>query len=308
MRVTSLFYSLSLLLLTAVSCTDIEDHSQWGYDVQPQFSASVDGGDIFTQEVIYPVNTQAGIYMYADKTDVNKSTSVNRCYNVLPQGTMNAASAKEAIYFYADGSKSNFMAYMPYQKRVLNNKIRFSLADQSHPETIDYMYADNARNFMGLHSNVQLLFKHTMSKFLIVSSSREGVSSAAFDSIVLKNVSTEANFNLADGTTSNNGKIANLKLVRSNAPAPLNPEGERYEAIITPGEKINLTIDVWQKGFVGEVEIKDLTLLPNYKTVIPLKIVDEGDDFEVVTEPIYSGIWYELPGQKVNTPANPKGV
>lgn len=159
---------------------------------------------------------QIGVYMMPTGQTLDQSeqtTPQGTCY-VTIEGNGYFAGQTTALAYPKDGSAVDFVAYYPYSANVANGIYAVDLHDQSDPEAIDLMYADNAKGLSRQNAPVGLNFTHQLAKVQLnivntAGSSLEGLS------VSLDETPTTANFHLADATFSDLGGNAGVTMTVS---------------------------------------------------------------------------------------------
>ncbi len=166
-------------------------------------------------------------------------------YESIPY-TVNAAGANgtftadnRVIYFPADGSDVDFVAYYPYSTVDEDNNVSISVADQSY-EDIDFLAAI-ARNYSKANPTVQFAnnietetytaFAHQLSKLIITLKAGEGIDDLAGLTTTIKGQYTTAKFNIYTGEYSAMVNEANITAITE-------ADGSKAEALLIPTEAI----------------------------------------------------------------------
>lgn len=146
-------------------------------------------------------------------------------YNAAPSGTLTPANTP--VYYPRTG-KVDFIAFYPYSDKGTGNgkitadyKYGISVADQSHPENIDVLYA-KAENKERTQSPVDLRFKHVLSKIMLNIKLGDGLTGLTADKItavILTGMPATATLSLQDGTLAP-GTTANISAVKTTTPSP----------------------------------------------------------------------------------------
>lgn len=196
MKITNLLYMGALSALTLMSCTSNDDHSEWygseGIVFTTAIQSRVSGN-------AWNANDEVGIYMMNAGSEIGSATAQNKKYIAQANGTLIAAPGN-GIYLPESGNV-DFIAYYPYTTNVSGNKVTVNVSDQSNPAAIDLIYSNGTKGIEATTATtISLGFKHQLTKVTLNVSKDETVESLNELNVNMKGVSTEGEFNLADGT------------------------------------------------------------------------------------------------------------
>lgn len=196
MKITNLLYMGALSALTLMSCTSNDDHSEWygseGIVFTTAIQSRVSGN-------AWNANDEVGIYMMNAGSEIGTATAQNKKYIAQANGTLIAAPGN-GIYLPESGNV-DFIAYYPYTTNVSGNKVTVNVSDQSNPAAIDLIYSNGTKGIEATTATtISLGFKHQLTKVTLNVSKDETVESLNELNVNMKGVSTEGEFNLADGT------------------------------------------------------------------------------------------------------------
>lgn len=251
MKISNLLYMGALSTLALVSCTNNDDNSEW-YGSE---------GIVFTSAIqsrvsgnAWNANDEVGIYMMNAGSGIETATAQNKKYIAQTNGTLTAASGN-GIYLPESGSV-DFIAYYPYTTSVSGNKIAVNVSDQSKPAAIDLIYSNGTKGIEATTATtISLAFTHQLSKLTLNVTKDATVETLSGLNVTMKGISTEGEFNLADGTlTATTG--TNNKEVAMN----VNAEGTTATAIILPTASasdqtaINLTFSLNGQSFTYTID------------------------------------------------------
>ena len=130
---------------------------------------------------------------------------------ITKQGNGNFLSDGKAIEYPSDGSAVDFIAYYPYQSTLDNYIYKVDVTNQSKPEEIDLLYADNLTNRTATSTTGNLQFYHQLSQLVLNLSSSDNTDFSNL-SVTISGVKTKANFNLVDGSMAKTKVLAGRKL------------------------------------------------------------------------------------------------
>lgn len=251
MKISNLLYMGALSTLALVSCTNNDDNSEW-YGSE---------GIVFTSAIqsrvsgnAWNANDEVGIYMMNAGSGIETATAQNKKYIAQTNGTLTAASGN-GIYLPESGSV-DFIAYYPYTTSVSGNKIAVNVSDQSKPAAIDLIYSNGTKGIEATTATtISLAFTHQLTKLTLNVTKDVTVETLSGLNVTMKGISTEGEFNLADGTlTATTG--TNNKEVAMN----VNAEGTTATAIILPTASasdqtaINLTFSLNGQSFTYTID------------------------------------------------------
>lgn len=185
---------------------------------------------------------------------IETATAQNKKYIAQTNGTLTAASGN-GIYLPESGSV-DFIAYYPYTTSVSGNKIAVNVSDQSKPAAIDLIYSNGTKGIEATTATtISLAFTHQLTKLTLNVTKDVTVETLSGLNVTMKGISTEGEFNLADGTlTATTG--TNNKEVAMN----VNAEGTTATAIILPTASasdqtaINLTFSLNGQSFTYTID------------------------------------------------------
>lgn len=196
MKISNLFYVGALSTLALMSCKNNDDNSEW-YGSE---------GIVFTSAIqsrvsgnTWNANDEVGIYMMNSGSGIEAATAQNKKYIAQTNGTLTAASGN-GIYLPESGSV-DFIAYYPYTTSVSGNKIAVNVSDQSKPAAIDLIYSNGTKGIEATSATtVSLAFTHQLTKITLNVTKDATVETLSGLTVNMKGISTEGEFNLADGT------------------------------------------------------------------------------------------------------------
>ncbi|MDY2624466.1 MAG: DNA/RNA non-specific endonuclease [Alloprevotella sp.] len=206
------FFMVSALTLSLTACSADGDYAVNDAPETVTFTATTQRATA----TAWTAGDQIGVYMMPTGQTLDQSeqtTPQGTCY-VTIEGNGYFAGQTTALAYPKDGSAVDFVAYYPYSANVANGIYAVDLHDQSNPEAIDLMYADNAKGLNRQNAPVGLNFTHQLAKVQLnivntAGSSLEGLS------VSLDETPTTANFHLADATFSDLGGNAGVTMTVS---------------------------------------------------------------------------------------------
>jgi hypothetical protein len=186
----------ALSTLALMSCTNNDDNSEWygseGIVFTTAIQSRVSGNT-------WNANDEVGIYMMNAGSGIEAATAQNKKYIAQTNGTLTAAPGN-GIYLPESGNV-DFIAYYPYTTSVSGNKLAVNVSDQSNPAAIDLIYSNGTKGVAATTATtISLGFTHQLTKVTLNVTKDETIETLNGLGVNIKGVSTEGEFNLADGT------------------------------------------------------------------------------------------------------------
>lgn len=196
MKISNLLYMGALSTLTLMSCTNNDDNSEWygseGIVFTTAIQSRVSGNT-------WNANDEVGIYMMNAGSGIEAATAQNKKYIAQTNGTLTAAPGN-GIYLPESGNV-DFIAYYPYTTSVSGNKLAVNVSDQSNPAAIDLIYSNGTKGVVATTATpISLGFTHQLTKVTLNVTKDETIETLNGLGVNIKGISTEGEFNLADGT------------------------------------------------------------------------------------------------------------
>lgn len=195
MKISNLLYMGALSTLALMSCTNNDDNSEWygseGIVFTTAIQSRVSGNT-------WNANDEVGIYMMNAGSGIEAATAQNKKYIAQTNGTLTAAPGN-GIYLPESGNV-DFIAYYPYTTSVSGNKLAVNVSDQSNPAAIDLIYSNGTKGVAATTATtISLGFTHQLTKVTLNVTKDETIETLNGLGVNIKGVSTEGEFNLADG-------------------------------------------------------------------------------------------------------------
>lgn len=196
MKISNLLYMGALSTLALMSCTNNDDNSEWygseGIVFTTAIQSRVSGNT-------WNANDEVGIYMMNAGSGIEAATAQNKKYIAQTNGTLTAAPGN-GIYLPESGNV-DFIAYYPYTTSVSGNKLAVNVSDQSNPAAIDLIYSNGTKGVAATTATtISLGFTHQLTKVTLNVTKDEIIETLNGLGVNIKGISTEGEFNLADGT------------------------------------------------------------------------------------------------------------
>lgn len=196
MKISNLLYMGALSTLALMSCTNNDDNSEWygseGIVFTTAIQSRVSGNT-------WNANDEVGIYMMNAGSGIEAATAQNKKYIAQTNGTLTAAPGN-GIYLPESGNV-DFIAYYPYTTSVSGNKLAVNVSDQSNPAAIDLIYSNGTKGVVATTATtISLGFTHQLTKVTLNVTKDGTIETLNGLGVNIKGISTEGEFNLADGT------------------------------------------------------------------------------------------------------------
>lgn len=196
MKISNLLYMGALSTLALMSCTNNDDNSEWygseGIVFTTAIQSRVSGNT-------WNANDEVGIYMMNAGSGIEAATAQNKKYIAQTNGTLTAAPGN-GIYLPESGNV-DFIAYYPYTTSVSGNKLAVNVSDQSNPAAIDLIYSNDTKGVAATTATpISLGFTHQLTKVTLNVTKDGTIETLNGLGVNIKGISTEGEFNLADGT------------------------------------------------------------------------------------------------------------
>lgn len=168
MKKKKLLWSALLLLVLGACDTAVQQVADNGKQTVVQFTSVVEGDAVTrTTGSSWTANDRIGVFMKQAGETLGGSTIVGEGDNVpfiTKQGNGNFLSDGKVIEYPSDESAVDFIAYYPFQPILDNYIYKVDVTNQSKPEEIDLLYADNLTNRTVTSATGNLQFYHQLSQ------------------------------------------------------------------------------------------------------------------------------------------------
>lgn len=298
MKISNLLYMGALSTLALMSCTNNDDNSEWygseGIVFTTAIQSRVSGNT-------WNANDEVGIYMMNAGSVIEAATAQNKKYIAQTNGTLTAAPGN-GIYLPESGSV-DFIAYYPYTTSVSGNKLAVNVSDQSNPAAIDLIYSNGTKGVAATTSTtIKLGFTHQLTKVTLNVTKDGTIETLNGLGVNIKGISTEGEFNLADGTLTatagtNNKDVAmyiDAQGTTATATAIILPT-----AASTDQTSLNLTFNLNGQSFthtISDASIFEKGTNVSFKANLS---INNGKPVVTVGNATISN-WTEKPGGEIN--------
>ena len=244
MRISNLFMMGLLSTFAFTSCSDNEDNSVWEDTGNVVFNSQITGVQSRVNGATWDNGDEIGIFMQAGDVEV-----ANKKYTAQTNGSLTAAAGNE-LHYPAEGT-SSFLAYYPFSSSLSDKTVSLSVADQTNPSKIDFLYSNNATGIKS-GETVNLAFAHQLSNIVVNITGDETISTTQGILLSLNGMNTSATFNLNDGklTAADSKAIINMNV---------NAEGTKAQAIVLPAsdEGVLMTFQLSDMKFEHALKAPD---------------------------------------------------
>lgn len=226
MKISKLLFASALVGGVFLSSCEKAPVSESDMNKAVSFSSSI-ANQVSSRAVnnAWENNDAIGVFMKTGTGLANATASNKQYVTVNTSGSFTASSTDNQIFYPADASAVDFIAYYPYQASLSGTTYKVNLADQSQPNKIDLLYADNAKGLTKSSSNAALNFSHKLAKMEITVSAGSKNLSLSGLAVQYNGFNTTADFDLGSG-------------VMSNAAAPT-----AFNALVTAGTSTTSTAE-----------------------------------------------------------------
>lgn len=291
MKKKKLLWSALLLLVLGACDTAVQQVADNGKQTVVQFTSVVEGDAVTrTTGSSWTANDRIGVFMKQAGETLGGSTIVGEGDNVpfiTKQGNGNFLSDGKVIEYPSDESAVDFIAYYPFQPILDNYIYKVDVTNQSKPEEIDLLYADNLTNRTVTSATGNLQFYHQLSQLVLNLSSSDNTDFSNL-SVTISGVKTKADFNLVDGSLVVDGK--------SDATVTMRRVGNAAEAILLPVNTVNgIKLTLTLNGKTKEITLPSsiTSLKQGSKHIFSVNIKNGGSQVDP-EEPKYAK-WRETP-------------
>jgi hypothetical protein len=222
---------LSLVVVSSLFLNACEGGGiiSWDSPKQIQVNAVIEKVKTRATSTAWDNGDAIGIYMKPTGQSLNNTNSLadNIRYVTDGTGAFVAANLDSTICFPENGDDVDFIAYYPKKDNITDFIYPVDLNNQSIQSEIDLMFADNVvgRNFMT--PDIDLVFKHKLSKINVNFSGTDQAMDLTGLDAWITGMGTKANFSLADGTLSAPAAVGNIHF-------NVTPDGKGGQAIVLP--------------------------------------------------------------------------
>ncbi|MDD2247949.1 MAG: fimbrillin family protein [Proteiniphilum sp.] len=222
---------LSLVVISSLFLNACEGGGiiSWDSPKQIQVNAVIEKVKTRATSTAWDNGDAIGIYMKPTGQSLNNTNSLadNIRYVTDGTGAFVAANLDSTICFPENGDDVDFIAYYPKKDNITDFIYPVDLNNQSIQSEIDLMFADNVvgRNFMT--PDIDLVFKHKLSKINVNFSGTDQAMDLTGLDAWITGMGTKADFSLADGTLSAPAAVGDIHF-------NVSPDGKGGQAIVLP--------------------------------------------------------------------------
>lgn len=204
MKIRNVLGALLFLVSGFISCEDNSLSEKERNRLPVQFTSGIDG-EIQSRVTgtKWDSGDAIGIFMKRNGQLLSAATILEDADNLeytAGEKGMFIPAAFRWIYYPADGSKVDFIAYYPYQENLTDYIYKVDLAHQPTASSVDLLYADGAKGLAMGEERVTLSFSHQLSRVILNITAGEGIKDLTGLNVVFSGLKTKADFALAEGT------------------------------------------------------------------------------------------------------------
>lgn len=285
-----------------VSCTDDETGTESPVPVPVVLKASIYEFQA-TEGTVWKSGESFGVFMLKSGTEEVVGNYSNLLYTTDDySATGYLIPSGDPMYYPADGSKVDVIAYYPYQPNVTMSRasgyqVTLDLSDSKKVKADDFIYSKEGQGLGPQNKSYELQLKPVLSKIVVNLMPGNGVTDQQLQDMdfSLKGMHTLGTFDLVHGQFLSLDNVQEVPMVKS---------GDSYgrEIVVFPGEvqeEMKLTAEV--KTETGEVVKLEVSLdevvehaEENTEYEIGVKVTPEGLEPTLVgTSPIYILDWQD---------------
>lgn len=283
-------YAIVLLLALGSCSKEAQQETGSGKQQFVRFTSVVEGTYTRAAGASWSPNDQIGVFMKQSGEELGSGTIIGDGDNisyVTKSGDGNFSPNGMSLEYPSDGSAVDFIAYYPFQTTLDNYIYKVDIADQSKPEKIDLLYADNLKGRTQTSVTGNLQFYHQLSQLVLNISSSDNTDFSNL-TVSISGVKTKADFNLVDGALTVDEE--------SEAVVNMRRTGNAAEAILLPtstvnGIKLTLTLNGKAKEITLPSSITSLEKKVKYTFSVNIK----NGGSQVDPEEVKYAKWRETP-------------
>lgn len=220
---------ITALVLTAACKKQDNPGGESSAENLVRFSSSIKGQlQIKAVGDKWEANDAIGVFMKTGN-GLNNAIAANKKYVTTGNGNFSPATTDQGVFFPADGSKVDFVAYYPFAQTLNANKISVNVATQTNQSNIDLLYSANAKDLSKSTQNAQLIFDHQLTKIELNIKNGEGVANLTGLTTTLNGLPTTSEFDLATGVLATGTNVAAITALKTE-----NASAVKAEAILIP--------------------------------------------------------------------------
>lgn len=167
--------------------------------------------------VIWTSGKRIGVYMLQEdgKTLLDPYQNVPYQSITVPEGYFAPINAEDVIHLAKDGTRSNLIAYYPYQEAVTENRIGMNVSNQKSSAAFSFLYSNNCKGANKDHNKVAMQLHPVLSQITFNLKCGDGVSDEYLEdaTVTLKGMYTKADFNILSGEFENRDAIKDMVMV-----------------------------------------------------------------------------------------------
>lgn len=219
-----------------------------------------------------------GVFAWDSDKNLSQSTVKENLYNTpyveTNNGQFKVSPDREPVPYPNGGQSLDFIAYYPYSTDQLLEDFIYpiNISNQTDIDKVDFLYSNNLKNLDSPTKTPRLIFKHQLSRLKLTITSPDYNLEGA--KIILKNIPTKADYNLIQGSISNQNSNSDILMKSSYNNGTLEANG-----FVIPNDKLGyVTVNIILSN--GQIFIwktpAEWTWDSNTTYTQPLKFEKEG--------------------------------
>ena len=239
-----------------------------------------------------------GVFMTTESGDGIVGSYENMLYQSVasPIGYFSPlAETGTVIYYPEDGSKTNLIAYYPYQETLTGNKIAIDVSNQeSASSPFNLLYSSNLKGIDKNSGEVEMELRPALSQIVLKLEAGSGVTADYLQDFTatVKGMYTKADFNLVNGQFENPDAQKDITMKAGEATSLTELQSDTAQVIpVASVEGYQIVVNLPKMGREHTYNLSDdLTELKQAtRYTCTATVTVEGIDFVMTEEPI--GNW-----------------
>ena len=209
----SLLFGIIILLSTMSCMRDYPNSSDASKEIK--ISASIDGSSYNgvktrASNSSWDAGDAIGVFMKKSTNCLSSALKLNVKYITVDGTSTFSPFQSNGINFPFQNEKIDFIAYYPFKEELTDLNYSIDVSNQSNLAEIDLLYADNVKGIDNSTENVNLSFKHQLSKIVLNITMEEGGPDLNGLKAEITDVNTKASFSLVDSSISKENTPRNI--------------------------------------------------------------------------------------------------
>ncbi len=235
-----------------------------------------------------------GLYMKVAGSELPIGVIANNIkYITKGNSTFTAENINEEILFPFNGSDVDFIGYYPYKPEIKDYIYPLDVTDQTDQSVLDLLYTDNAIGLNSKNPNVNLIFKHQLSK-IFLNITAENITADLRDlKVKITNAGKKASFSLSDGSISSPTEIGDLFF-------KVAIDGKSAEATLIPMQNLmgrNLVFSIGTETYIFDLSSSSTITSLNKSTKYTYNIIINPTGVKATLSSSSIESWVEKPAE-----------